>query len=86
MLPPGVPSLYVVCRVAQWRDCKRVVNKLFRDQSDTRRYIDKVVIPLVKKRSSGASSGDDMERSAQLAEDMLADHMGKTKEQQRRKK
>jgi len=57
----------------QWRDCKRVVNKLFREKDDVRRYVDKVVIGLVKKRSSGVASAEEAAESAALAEEMLAE-------------
>ena len=65
--------------LTQWRDCKRVVNKLFREKDDIRRYIDKVVIPLVKKGSSGAATPEEASRSAALAEELLAAGEGESK-------
>jgi hypothetical protein len=36
-----------------WKDCKKVINKSFKDRNDTHDYVNSVVSLLVKNKSAG---------------------------------
>lgn len=62
-----------------WKDCKRVINKKFKEPVALKTYIDAVVVPLVRKPTTGpdaASAGTRKtlttpEESAELAKKVL---------------